>query len=337
MSVLNVGILMRIMAIFCTAGIRANFQVSQAPENTNALLGTNVTFYCTFPIFQNALNVEVYWWKLGENGFLHRSSDSRKIFLRFKQGGASFQLLNISARDAGVYYCGVKTLENRTANGTGSTIKVSVPPTPLKIFSKVHEVNSSFLDLLCETSEFYPNVLNLSWYKDGIEIRNCTVTTKSLNINGLYKVSSILKRMQPVRSTTVYTCQVSHVTLPVPAKVEFALLNPKLGAKFLFNSQVIYRSTAGAFIFLLMIAITGSSCHQNKKGVCRYVDTSELREQQMEQLTTDNKLAYASLDLSGFKQTRNPKSNEANTEHAQLSTTMPSRAIEVIYTDSRIA
>ncbi|XP_067905015.1 tapasin-related protein-like [Heterodontus francisci] len=244
----------RVLGIMCTVAIDAQFQVFQAPESTSALVGSNVTFYCTFPIFQDNSDVEVYWWKLGESNFLQTASDSRKKILRFKQGGASFHLLNISAQDSGVYYCGVRTLRSRIVNGTGSTISVAVPPTPLRIFPKVPELNSSLLDLVCKTDEFYPEALNLTWYKDGIEITIDIETTKSLNIDGLYEVSSLLMETQSVRSGAVYTCQVSHLTLPAPTYVTFTVAISNV-PNFSQTVRVFPRFILSVLVLLLLTII----------------------------------------------------------------------------------
>ncbi|XP_072322906.1 SLA class II histocompatibility antigen, DQ haplotype D beta chain-like [Scyliorhinus torazame] len=333
MSMHDVCILLWITSILFTAGIRAQFQVTQAPVSTSVLLGSNVTFVCTFPIFQDNLDAEVYWWKLGELKFLQRDSDSRKNIVIFKRGGASFHLLNISARESGVYYCGVKTLEHRFVNGTGTTIKVFVPPTPLCILSKRRELNSSGLDLLCKTSAFYPEELKLTWYKNGIEVMNHTWTTIKLSSGGLYDGSSLLKETQSVRSGDVFTCQVSHATLPIPANVSFIAPISNQGDEKSFDYPTLCGSTAVAILFLLLIAIIGRHCNRIKNGACRYVENTEHHEKQTEQVTSDNKLTYVSLDLSGSRKTGELKNNDINTEYAQLRTTAQSRGRNINYTD----
>uniref|UniRef100_A0A4W3H1I7 Ig-like domain-containing protein n=1 Tax=Callorhinchus milii TaxID=7868 RepID=A0A4W3H1I7_CALMI len=95
-------------------------------------------------------------------------------------------------------------------------IKISTLPTPLKIFSRVPErFSSAFLVLVCETAMFYPENLNLSWYKNGIEISSGITITKQQNAEGLYEASSSITETQTVRTETVYTCQVSHPSLQI--------------------------------------------------------------------------------------------------------------------------
>ncbi|XP_067853500.1 immunoglobulin lambda-1 light chain-like isoform X2 [Heptranchias perlo] len=336
MSVRAVPQFIWVLGITCTVAIDAQFQVSQAPETMSALVGSNITVYCTFPIFQDNSDVNVYWWKLGESNFLQTVSESRNRFLIFKQGGASFHLLNISARDSGVYYCGVRNLGARIVNGTGSTIKVSVPPTPLRIFTKVPEVNSSSLNLVCKTDNFYPEALSLTWYKDGIEIVIGIETTTTLNIDGLYEVSSLLKETQPLRSRAIYTCQVSHLTLPAPANVTFTVQFSKLGDNNTSKHLLISGCTGGGLTFLLLAFVIGSRRQLKiRNGAGRSVESSGRHEERTKQARADNKLTYAAFELNGSKKTGMPKAKDKNTEYAELRTTTQKGVTAGIHTDAK--
>uniref|UniRef100_A0A4W3H1V6 Ig-like domain-containing protein n=1 Tax=Callorhinchus milii TaxID=7868 RepID=A0A4W3H1V6_CALMI len=73
------------------------------------------------------------------------------------------------------------------------------------------------LTLVCETGEFYPGDVTLTWNKDGSEVKTGIHFMKENNSKGLYKVSSSLEEPKTVQSGVVYTCLVTHVTLQTPA------------------------------------------------------------------------------------------------------------------------
>eukprot|EP00062_Callorhinchus_milii_P018853 gi/632972922/ref/XP_007902896.1/ PREDICTED: rano class II histocompatibility antigen, B-1 beta chain-like [Callorhinchus milii] len=199
-------------------------RVIQLPKHVEATRGTNITFYCIFPIDQPNPRLKVYWWKHGNDEYLQTRSDKRKIFgLENKQRGF-FQLLNVSFHDSGVYYCAPVLQGKLAGSGPGSCLAVLALPTPLKIFSRVPErFSSAFLVLVCETAMFYPENLNLSWYKNGIEISSGITITKQQNAEGLYEASSSITETQTVRTETVYTCQVSHPSLQSPGIANYTV------------------------------------------------------------------------------------------------------------------
>uniref|UniRef100_A0A4W3HMR8 Ig-like domain-containing protein n=1 Tax=Callorhinchus milii TaxID=7868 RepID=A0A4W3HMR8_CALMI len=88
--------------------------------------------------------------------------------------------------------------------------------------SEIHPSKS--LTLVCETGEFYPGDVTLTWNKDGSEVKTGILFMKENNSKGLYKVSSSMEEPKPVQSGVIYTCLVSHVSLQTPAV--FTVSNP---------------------------------------------------------------------------------------------------------------
>ncbi|GCC18889.1 hypothetical protein chiPu_0021734, partial [Chiloscyllium punctatum] len=163
--------------------------------------------------------VRVQWWRDGRDGFLEESLNRRIQLYLLDRGGAVLQLADVRLEDAGVYYC--RVTHNVAGNGTGTNLVVFVPPTPLKLV-KLAEDGSAFpLTLLCTTAAFSPDNLNITWYKNDSEIATGVEHVKLQNAIGLYEVSSNLTETEPVQSGTVYTCQVSHISLRTPANVSY--------------------------------------------------------------------------------------------------------------------
>ncbi|XP_072373771.1 tapasin-related protein-like [Scyliorhinus torazame] len=243
--------------------VRANIadgqrKVFQAPQNAHRVAGENFTFHCAFHFLQDISKANIYWWKLGNTEFLQQGTDSRKQFVRLRKGEASLQLLKVQVADSGVYYCGVKHLDNLFTNGTGSTLVVYVPPIPLSIKSELLAINASkTLIISCKTAAFYPDGINVTWYKDGFQTVTGIHTVKNLNSDGLYELSSCLEVTQTLRYVT---CQVAHRTLQIPVNVTFNALNwngvPNSGENknfHRFQVALIHRFVLGFLVILILI------------------------------------------------------------------------------------
>ncbi|XP_043563324.1 immunoglobulin lambda-1 light chain-like isoform X1 [Chiloscyllium plagiosum] len=251
-----------IFVIISAAVANGQMKVSQTPESAYAVEGESFTFYCAFPLFRDQSNVTISWWKLGDTELLQSGSDGRKRFLPLKKGEASLQLLNVKADDSGVYYCGVKHPDGPIVNGTGSRLVIYVPPIPLKIISKSPE-NSvpGTLIVLCKTAAFYPDSINLTWYKDGLHVTKGITALKHLNSNGLYEFTSY---MEVTRAAHNITCQVTHRTLPIPVRSTFFVSNRKVHR---FNIPLIPQFILGFFMILaLTLIIADYAKHLKVKG-----------------------------------------------------------------------
>ncbi|XP_038662043.1 H-2 class II histocompatibility antigen, E-D beta chain-like isoform X2 [Scyliorhinus canicula] len=191
--------------------------VSQTPESTILMAGSDMTFHCTASPVLIHSHVDVYWWKLGNQASLQPDSDGRKRFFPFTNGATSFQILNVRVPDSGFYYCGVRDSGNEILNGTGSKLVVHASPEPIRLIPKVSPINTSALSLVCEAAEFYPESLTFTWYKNDSNIVTGISTIQKVNSEGTYEASSILKTTGPAESGIVYTCVVFHLTLQDPA------------------------------------------------------------------------------------------------------------------------
>ncbi|XP_078400895.1 tapasin-related protein-like [Cetorhinus maximus] len=236
----------------------ALLEVTQTPENTYSMTGANISFSCTFSIFQEDSDVNIYWWKLGEKELMQPGSDSRRRFVTEK-GRASFQLLSIGVEDSGMYYCGVTIPGNRVANGSGSRLVVSASPTPVKIVSHASESNvPGSLTLVCEMASFYPAGLTITWYKNNGSIETGIHTTKQLSRAGMYEASSYIEEAQPIQGGTVYVCLVSHVTLQIPAMASYMVPNCNSGMMLLFIEHKTF-DTVRAFSSVIETERVGNS------------------------------------------------------------------------------
>uniref|UniRef100_A0A4W3H694 Ig-like domain-containing protein n=1 Tax=Callorhinchus milii TaxID=7868 RepID=A0A4W3H694_CALMI len=98
----------------------------------------------------------------------------------------------------------------------------------------IHQIDSErdsskSLTLVCETAEFYPGDVTLTWNKDGSEVKTGIDLTEAKNSKGLYKASRSMEETQPVQSGAVYTCLVSHITLRIPVVAVYTVSESNKG------------------------------------------------------------------------------------------------------------
>ncbi|XP_055505064.1 tyrosine-protein phosphatase non-receptor type substrate 1-like [Leucoraja erinacea] len=235
--------------------------VSQFPQAVNVSTGQHASFHCSLPFFREGPSVSVHWWKQGENDFFIPGPDGRTISGVSTKFSGFLKIANVSRQDAGVYYCTITRRGTLVGNGTGSTLVVLVPPTPLKIYSGIPEKTESFF-ILCATSPFYPKDISFIWYKDGIKTTTDLVNSNKPTADGLYEASSRLKVTQYGPSGTVYTCLVNHVTRSVPAAATYVVINSDTGRTGIYTINCV-RIMCG-LVTLLLPLLVASCCIARK-------------------------------------------------------------------------
>ncbi|XP_067906041.1 tapasin-related protein-like [Heterodontus francisci] len=291
-------------------------KVEQFPKFLNVARGANVSMFCTFSLIQ--YNLDVYWWKRGEALFLQ--PDSRKRF-HVKKGSSSFDILNASVADSGMYYCHVKSNES-IGDGSGSQLTVYVPPTPLKIVP-VEGISATHPKLECKTAAFYPEHLEISWLRDGVEILSGNETVKSRNAEGLYEVSSFLEEVQPAPNEVVYTCLASHVSLLVPASVSYTV-NRGTDNDFL----LIFGCAGSILAILLLIIILTRLKLKTSDGSKKNSEEAGQAEEPVRQGPSEQLTAYAPLNLRDDKGPPNRKHKGEHTVYPQTKQELPCATVE---------
>eukprot|EP00062_Callorhinchus_milii_P018856 gi/632972773/ref/XP_007902824.1/ PREDICTED: tyrosine-protein phosphatase non-receptor type substrate 1-like [Callorhinchus milii] len=290
--------------------------VTQYPKFQTPNNGANITFHCIFAVAPTNVRINVYWWKHGESGYLQTKEDKRQIFgLEHGRGGGFFHLLDVRVKDTGVYHCALIREGKTAGNGTGSHLTVCVSPTSVKIFPRDLRNGSANLTLVCETDGFYPDNLNLTWYKNGTEMATGVNTTIQQISNGLYEASSSVEEIEAVQNGVVYTCQVSHLSLQTPVIANYTVVLPDIRSDTLSPYLLIAGYAGGGLAFLVLIIIIAKGSQLRKMrgshGVVNGSDHPEEEEARTEMVS------YATLDLTGSQKTRRPKHQEERTVYSE--------------------
>eukprot|EP00062_Callorhinchus_milii_P018858 gi/632972775/ref/XP_007902825.1/ PREDICTED: tyrosine-protein phosphatase non-receptor type substrate 1-like [Callorhinchus milii] len=308
-----------VLVIISTVFGDTSVKITQFPEYLTANRGTNITFYCGYPFSLHSSRIQVYWRKQGETTYLHTQEDSRKRFGVKSKGNRFFQFLDVNIQDAAVYHCELVLEGKKVGNGNGSRLIVYVPPTPLAISRMDPERNLSvFLTLVCETAEFFPENLNLTWYKNGIEITTVNTITEQRNPGQLFKAHSYLEETQPVQSGDVYTCLVSHVSLQNPGIANYTVLLPHTGIGDWTNNLFAPGCAGGACALLLIFILFAIGCRLKKrKGSGVIPNETDCPGKRTAMEADAERMVYATLDLTGSKKVGKPKHQEERTVYAQ--------------------
>ncbi|XP_062923427.1 tapasin-related protein-like [Mobula hypostoma] len=295
--------------IYFTGFIEPSVNVTQLPKIANILKGENISFDCSLSSLPEGPRVDIYWWKNGENNYINPDHDARELTGFSTKFSGFLQIVNVRPQDAGVYYCTIAHQGTIIGNGTGSTLVVLVPPTPLNIYSGDPE-KSEALAILCNTSPFYPMDISLTWYKDGSKITTGSPVTTSTS-DGLYEASGRLSVTQVVPTGTVYTCLVSHVTLRVSALATYIVINNSTGASIIRDVMTSICALSGLVSILLVFLIAKRCITRKNKGTQKEEETSD-----QFRSTSEAMVSYAALDFT--KSRKVPGSvNQERTVYAQ--------------------
>ncbi|XP_032892406.1 H-2 class I histocompatibility antigen, alpha chain-like [Amblyraja radiata] len=130
------------------------------------------------------------------------------------------------------------------------------------------ENTSVTLILVCKTATFFPLDLNITWYKNGSDIIQKIEPNKTQTSAGLYEAWSYLTETDEVESGTVYTCQVSHISLPNPTNISYTFYSRVPLPDNPFHNWIFGCIGAGLIplIIILFIVKRKGTCRKSKEG-----------------------------------------------------------------------
>ncbi|XP_042196458.1 signal-regulatory protein beta-1-like isoform X2 [Callorhinchus milii] len=243
-----------------TAAGGTSLTVGQNPRVATVSRGGEVTIYCFWPLYKDQKPAKVDWWREGENRSLEDGRDGRIQIYFLNRASCALQLFSARLQDAGVYRCRVR--HRSGAQGPGTRLLVFVPPTPLEmVVSRSGSGAAASLTLVCKTAAFYPEDVNITWCKNGSEIVSGTNTNR--NLAGLYEASSLLIETEAVQSGAVYTCHVSHLSLPTAANISYTVPGTETGNSTVDSDLRYALISGGAAVLLIVLTVIFLICRKD--------------------------------------------------------------------------
>ncbi|XP_062923444.1 tyrosine-protein phosphatase non-receptor type substrate 1-like isoform X1 [Mobula hypostoma] len=313
MTAMFLFLFLSLSRITCSVAEEASIIVTQIPDREIIWMGGNITFHCIIPLTYAQSGIEVRWQKQGENEYLQNELTGRKRIGSKNKGGGYFQLLNATAQDTGIYQCVVMRDGKIIGEGGESNLTVCAAPTPLTLSSRVLKDSSATVALVCETAEFYPGELTVTWYKNGTTATTDTSTYKHENTERLFKVSSSLQVKRSEVNETVYICLVQHISLRTPAIAIHTVPSSYRELDGKFTTIWAFGCAIGGMAILILLIIAGKKCIFMNKSKHGDTDTAD-----HEDLVEENKiLTYAAVDTSNSSRKRRQKGEEESS-YAQV-------------------
>ncbi|XP_059508047.1 uncharacterized protein LOC125459499 isoform X1 [Stegostoma tigrinum] len=152
------------------------------------------------------------------NGGNHQPiRNGAKIFDNdLRKGNASLYLPNVKLYEEGTYTCTVFVTPHREEKS--SMMRVSVQPKVSMSKQEIKTENGIEHFLECDVKEFYPKLINVSWFKlsnGKMEYVSTNHSTKDIimNSDGTFTVSTKVRTEPMLNEQTDYRCVVEHKTI----------------------------------------------------------------------------------------------------------------------------
>uniref|UniRef100_UPI00398F1D86 immunoglobulin kappa light chain-like n=1 Tax=Pristiophorus japonicus TaxID=55135 RepID=UPI00398F1D86 len=299
---------------FLNAVKSKNLSVSQTPSELRVLKGDIAQMNCSYSITDEE-QLRITWKRNSaqplcyhvENTFNSSSirwcAERANITLDRSTNFSSLILYDLHVNDSDIYFCQA-FIEIpppiQTAKSTGTHLTVEARP-KVHIRAETLPYPNEGVQLVCTSLEFYPDSIQVSWFKDGQLITNGTENgTLYCNSDGTFSITSFLNlSVFDWNEGGNYSCQVNHSTLSAPITERAPGSNQgPTGDK---QSWII--STACSLIVLMMFLVVTVLCtcsiSKKKASSSRTTATPEseqnARDPVWEQSTIDNHAIYSLL------------------------------------------
>ncbi|XP_010613460.1 natural cytotoxicity triggering receptor 3 ligand 1-like [Fukomys damarensis] len=174
---------------------------------------------------------------------------------RLKRGDASLQLPGVGLGDAGEYRCEL-TVTPQKAKGWVLLEVLAKPDST--VFLEKTKVSGKGRHLVCQSSGFYPEAINITWEKWTQKVPQHQVISKDIctgptikNKDGVFSITSYLKLNASLEDNgTIYQCVVEHPSLSISQKVNFTLL--VIEAEKICHTWILFFSCFGLILMLFL-------------------------------------------------------------------------------------
>ncbi|XP_041434256.1 Ig heavy chain C region isoform X1 [Xenopus laevis] len=198
------------------------------PSSQRALAGSDVLLPCSFQVDKTSPNPEppTVTWYFQDKEIVRYDNKGLSLNPRTSFNGqaanlgdASLSLANVSISDEGIYRCRVIY---RQQKDTRVILDVLVPPVlliPNKVIQRKKETT-----LICMANGFYPEDIDISWYKDNKHLTNSELGKQERNPDGTYRVKGTVT-LPPMdgKMDHNFSCRVQHLSLQQPLQEDFQL------------------------------------------------------------------------------------------------------------------
>ncbi|XP_073492278.1 uncharacterized protein [Aquarana catesbeiana] len=182
-------------------------------------------------------------------------------------GIADLIISNTLLSDGGIYKCSV----NYSSFPMDREISMNVSARPLiSILNKSVQRNTEN-NLTCMANGFFPNNINVTWYKDGEVLKNQLMGEPLQYDNGTYQVNSTvtITPNNDDRNKT-FSCRIQHVSLQEPLQEDFQLLYEGVNNQEFQSESSLHVGIIIGIVIPVVITIIGIiAAVVLRKKICR--------------------------------------------------------------------
>ncbi|XP_048459030.1 immunoglobulin lambda-1 light chain-like [Rhincodon typus] len=214
--------------------------VFQTPSEIRALKGDNVQINCSYSdtveqfriMWKRNTSTQLFCHhmenKINCSSIMH-CTERANITVDSSTKSSSLIIHDLHLSDADIYFCQVDfeiPPPSQSARGKGTRITVEAQPT-VQLIERTQPYPNEGRELICTSLEFYPDDIQVSWFKDGQRITNSIKNgTLYTNSDGSFSITSALNlSVLEQNETGIYSCQVNHSTLSAPTTKRIPVCN----------------------------------------------------------------------------------------------------------------
>ncbi|XP_075037400.1 uncharacterized protein LOC142098453 [Mixophyes fleayi] len=200
------------------------------PPTQKAMMGADVQIPCSFTVNKppvDRTHLSIVWHfqgkeilSVGDKGVI--KTDPRVSYIdRATVGIADLSIFNITLSDGGMYTCSVLYSPERKEKEV--RLDIQAPP-HIQITSKT-VLNNKESILRSSINGFYPEDIDIKWFKDGEILDRITVDTLLRHPDGTFSVnSSVIITPTEEDRERIFSCRVQHQSLNGPLQEDFQLV-----------------------------------------------------------------------------------------------------------------
>ncbi|KAM6172705.1 natural cytotoxicity triggering receptor 3 ligand 1 [Erethizon dorsatum] len=229
------GAVMR-LALLCPALTTVGSLEVVVPRRPETVcLNDNVTISCKVPGFPRLdTNIVGVTWSRGTGNKVFELFGNNKIVTRtgakvsperLQWGDASLQLPGVQLGDAGEYWCRL-VVTPQVAEGKVSLEVLAMPTSRVFLEQTMGKGKDTYL--VCQSSGFYPEAINITWEKWTLNVPQYQRISKDIwtgptikNEDGTFNITSSLKICPSLED--MYSCVVWHTSLHTSQRWNFTL------------------------------------------------------------------------------------------------------------------
>ncbi|XP_038657155.1 immunoglobulin kappa light chain-like [Scyliorhinus canicula] len=299
-----------LLYFFLIAVTSKNLSVFQTPSEIRVLKGDIAQINCSFSdtdeqwriIWRRNTSAKVLCHHLANKNNLtsvRHCTEYANITVNLLRKSSSLTIYNLHLNDSDIYFCEVHfeiPPPPRSKIGEGTLVTVEASPT-VRLRAETLPSPNEGVQLICTSLEFYPESIQVSWFKDGWSVTNGSMNgTLCANSDGSFSITSFLNlSLFDWNEGGNYSCQVNHSTLSAPITERISVSSEGLASDKLLWTIPIVSGLIALMVFVVAPVICTCSILKKIVSSSKKAAMPERDQSAREQPNADDTVIYSLL------------------------------------------